>query len=319
MRFVKIAVALVLLAGILVSCVWVSAESKALTITLKVSASTKNVEIPSGAVKKALETKLNTAVGSEITYTLTDMTEKSVIFSETLPGGSAGAVLQWTLPYWDAGMTADKPVKRMRASFVSAGKELAYLDLFYTYVPGKDQPASVTVETAVWYVDNTACCFGPAFRDVRPALTDKWYTFTPIDLTIQGTQEFEYVASNVYVIGRVYVNVRGDEVTVTYHNFYEDAGGNTETLSEFLHFFHDLASVREVEPENMGAPQFRFGQKISIENDLEGDTSVLLFIRNRVTYRDYVTNSKKLTRFWPNLPERKALREQMIEFMNGDK
>lgn len=318
MRTMKTSITILLIASILLGCVPANAESKALAITLKVNASTKNVEIPFGGQKKALETKLAAAVSGEITYSLADMTEKTVIYSETRPGGAAGTVLQWTLPYYDAGMTAQKPVKRIRAAFVSGGKELGSLDLFYTYVPKKDQPASVTVETAVWYANNTACCFGPAFRDIKPSLTEKWYTFTPIDLSIQGTQEFDYVASNVYVIGKVYVSVHGDEVTVNYHNYYEDAGGNTQTLSEFLHFFHDLASVREVEPENMGVPQFYFGRKISIENDLDGDTNVLLFIRNRVTYRDYVTNSKKLTRFWPNLPERKALREEMIRLMNSD-
>ena len=61
---------------------------------------------------------------------------------------------------------------------------------------------------------------------------------------------------------------------------------------------------------------FRFGDAVSIEKDLEGDTNVLLFIRNQVTYCDYVTNTHKLTRFWPNLPERKALREQMQIMMD---
>lgn len=318
MRFMKNGLAILLLLCVLFSCVSVFGESKALTISLQVNPSTKQVEIVKDGSKKALETKLNAAVSGEITYTLTDMTAKSVIYTETKPGASAGAALLWTLPYYDTGMTAKKPVKRLRAAFTSAGKELGHLDLFYTYVSVQGKSASVTVETAVWYTNNTACCFGPAFRDIKPTLTDKWYTFTPLDLTKQGTREFDYVASNMYVIGKVYVTVRGDDVTVTYHNFYEDQGGNTETLSEFLYFFHDLKSVREVEPENMGIPGFEFGRKISIENDLEGDTNVLLFIRNRVTYRNFATNSQKLTRFWPNLPERKALREEMIRLMNSD-
>ena len=119
----------------------------------------------------------------------------------------------------------------------------------------------------------------------------------------------------MYLIGEVYVDVNGDSVQVTYHNFYEDKDGKTETLTEYFTFFPDLKSVKDVNPETMDDLGFRFGQDISIENDLDGDTNALLFIRNQVTYCDYVTSQRKLTRFWPNLPERKALREQMMTMM----
>ena len=43
---------------------------------------------------------------------------------------------------------------------------------------------------------------------------------------------------------------------------------------------------------------------------------MLLFVRNRVTYCDYVNSTHKLTRYWPNLPERVKLRNDMLEMMD---
>ncbi len=265
-----------------------------------------------GQSAQVLSTKINAASGGTVVYSLTDTVKKTVVYTET-KSGAAGQELKWTVPYYADGLSTSKPVKQMRASFVLDGKTYTY-NLYYTF--SAENGGTVTVEKATWYSKNTACSFGPAFRDLRPALTDKWYTFTPIDLTKQGRQTFEYVASNLYVIGEVYMDVYGDTVRVSYRNYYAEQSGNTETLTEFLTFFPDLKSVRNVDPETMDDPGFRFGQEISIAEDLNGDTNVLLFIRNQVTYRDYVNSTHKLTRFWPNLPERKALRQQMRDMMD---
>jgi hypothetical protein len=271
----------------------------------------KSVTLSSGQSTK-ITTKLNTVKDGTVAYSLTDTAKKTVVYSETRTDLAAGQEITWPVPYYDAGLTAQKPTKMLRASFVLDGKTYSY-NLYYTLDP---KAGTVTVEKGTWYPKNTACSFGPAFRDVRPSLTDKWYTFTPVDLSIQGRQTFEYVASNLYVIGEVYVDVAGDTVMVTYHNYYADQGGNTETLTEFMTFFHDLGSVTDAEPETMQELGYRFGQPISIERDLAGDTNVLLFIRNQVTYCDYVISTHKLIRFWPNLPERKALREKMQMMMD---
>lgn len=266
-----------------------------------------------GQTAQILSTKIRKPGDGTVVYTLTDTAKKTVVYTETQTGVTAGQVIKWTVPYYDKDMSAKKPVRQLRASFLLDGKTYTY-SLYYTY--SKENGGTVTVEKGTWYPDNTACSFGPAFRDVRPGLTDKWYLFTPVDLTRQGTQTFEYIASNLYLIGEVYVDVYGDTVRVTYHNFYEAQGGNTQTLTEYFTFFHDLRSVTNVEPETMGDPGFRFGQSISIAGDLDGDTNVLLFVRNQVTYRDYVTDSHKLTRFWPNLKERRDLRNQMLAMMD---
>ena len=48
-----------------------------------------------------------------------------------------------------------------------------------------------------------------------------------LNLSVQGRQTYELVGSNMYVIGEVYVDVYGDTLTVTYHNYYDGKGGNT--------------------------------------------------------------------------------------------
>lgn len=171
------------------------------------------------------------------------------------------------------------------------------------------------LEKATWYPENTVCSFGPNFRKVDPKLTKLWYMFTPIDLSKDGTQEFELVAGNVYVIGKVFVTVAGDEVTVTYKTTYGKYG-HIYMKSEYLNFFPDLASVSTVVPEEIGVSNYAFGQKFSIANDLGGDTNVLMFIRNVATFRDYVTDYAKLTRFWPNIDWRVEKRDAMLAMMD---
>jgi len=306
-KYLKAILFLAVLSALTMTAFSALAADKPLTISYK-----GPVTLSAGQSANAVVTKLNAVQDGTVAYSLTDTVKKTVVYTETKTGLSAGQEIAWPVPYYDAGLTAQKPTKMLRASFVLDGKTYSY-NLYYNL---DAKAGTVTVEKGTWYPKNTACSFGPAFRDVRPSLTDKWYTFTPVDLSRQGRQTFEYVASNVYITGEVHVDVAGDSVTVTYHNFYEDKEGSTKTLTEFLTFFHDLKSVSNVEPETMQELGYRFGEPISIEKDLAGDTNVLLFIRNQVTYCDYVTNTHKLTRFWPNLPERKALREQMQAMMD---
>ncbi|MBE5786704.1 MAG: hypothetical protein E7324_04105 [Clostridiales bacterium] len=270
--------------------------------------------LEAGDSASVLKTKISATNSGKIVYTLTDMASKQVIYTETRENVQPGDTLSWKAPYDDGGLTAAKPVKRVKAAFEMDGKTYTYS--FYYRYEKSGKTVKIHVERATWYPNNTACSFGPQFREVRPSLTDKWYMFTPIDLSIQGRQEFEYAAGNLYIIGKVYVDVFGDSVTVSYENFYAQGGGNTETKEEFFTFFPDLASVTDVNPETMGVESFTFGQPLSIEKDLKGDTNVLLFVRNKVTYADYVTNSAKLTRFWINHPDRVEIREEMLALMD---
>ena len=170
-----------------------------------------------------------------------------------------------------------------------------------------------------YYPNNTVSSFGPHFRDVTPELTDLWYMFTPIDLSIQGRQTFELVASNIYQVGEVYVDVYQDTVVVSYKMFYDHHGYySTERLSDYLNFYNSYADVGIVEPEDMPQPNtmFAFDQPFSILNHLGGDTNVLMFVRNRISYYRFPSPKAEYKRFWENTPQNKERRELMLQFMD---
>ncbi len=166
----------------------------------------------------------------------------------------------------------------------------------------------------VWYPNNTVCSFGPQFRDIDPGLTDLWYMFTPVDVSHDGTQTFELVGGSVYVLGQVSVTVAGDSVTVNYSTI-KGKHGNIYMKSEYLNFFPDLASVKTVVPGELGEG-FRFGQTISIQKDLGGDTNVLMFVRNVATFCNFADKDTLLRRFYKNLPGRVELRDAMLAMMD---
>lgn len=169
------------------------------------------------------------------------------------------------------------------------------------------------------FPNNTVSSFGPHFRDVTPELTDLWYMFTPIDLSIQGRQTFELVASNTYQVGEVYVDVYQDTVVVSYKMFYDTHGYySTERLSDYLNFYNSYADVGIVEPEDMPQPNtmFAFDQPFSILNHLGGDTNVLMFVRNRISYFRFPSPKAEYKRFWENTPQNKDRREAMLQLMD---
>lgn len=171
----------------------------------------------------------------------------------------------------------------------------------------------------VCYPHNTVCVGGLEFRQEKPEVTNKWYNFAPIDLSVQGEQAFELVASNMYVIGSVVVIVDGDDVTVEWKlNKQGTTDANFQDESEFLTFFHNIDEVTSVEPKDIET-SFEFGQPISIANDLDGDTNVLLYIRNVATYCNNLSYKYQKPIFHPNfdrnVPFRVAYQEEMRELM----
>lgn len=169
----------------------------------------------------------------------------------------------------------------------------------------------------VWYYDNNAATFGIHLRDVRPDLTNKWYTVTPIDISQDGLQRFELYGGNMWILGQVNVLVEGDNVTVTY-DIIKDGKGRTKVSQEYLNIFNDLGSITKEQLGGNAANDegYQFGQPISIEKDLGGDTNVLLYVRNQVTYNTRVLGNQYLVRMWPNVPHRKQLREAMLDLMD---
>lgn len=167
----------------------------------------------------------------------------------------------------------------------------------------------------VWYPSNTVCSFGPEFKEAIPGVTDAWYTFSAADLSVQGVQTFDLVAAGAWHLGTVTVTVNGDTVVVDYL-CTEDI--NTKDIwdeifveREWFTIFGDLASVTTVVPEEINT-SFEFGKPISIAKDLGGDTNVLLYVNNVMTYGHH---NPYVVRFWPNLPENKAIVEAMYALL----
>lgn len=129
---------------------------------------------------------------------------------------------------------------------------------------------------------------GIAFRDIKPALTDPWYSFAALDLSLDGLHTLDPIASGPYVLGRVTVVREGDSVFVDWtlrHCGTNDS--NFQPENEFLTFFHDLDTAVDVNLETFAGARYAFGEPISVENDLGGDTSMPLYICNRATYCDH--------------------------------
>ena len=160
---------------------------------------------------------------------------------------------------------------------------------------------------------NTVSSFGPQFRVISPDFTKKWYMFTPIDLNVQGRQTFTLVASNMYEVGEVYVDVFGDTVNVSYA--YNYPGEKMEGVKEFITFYTDYAQALGNDPDTEKTA-FAFGQPFSIANSLGGDTNVLMFVRNNLSYYRFPAPTVQLTRNYPNSTARKAERGAMLSLMD---
>ena len=129
----------------------------------------------------------------------------------------------------------------------------------------------------------TASSIGPRFRDVREDL-DAWNMFTAIDLSVEGEQTFDLIAGNMHIIGEVTVLVENGYVTVTY-KLNNEWRMTVET--EFMTFLASLNDVETIDPEQLTG--FAFGEPISIADQLNGDTKVLLYINNSCYYYDNIT------------------------------
>lgn len=199
------------------------------------------------------------------------------------------------------------------------GADSATYKFWYTFSHSFDDPSHITdasggagaanIIQPNWkdntkiFSHNTVCSFGPHFRDISPELTDKWYMFTPIDLSQNGKQVYEMVGGNAYVIGTVSVTVNGDEVVVDYHYLPD-----VYAYEEFYTFFPDYESVTTVNPEEIET-SYEYGQKLSIANDFGGDTEMLLFTCNTATFK---SNNDYIVRFYENVPWRAELRNYML-------
>ena len=162
----------------------------------------------------------------------------------------------------------------------------------------------------MWYQDNMACAVGLSLRDDL-GLSDKWYNIVPVDLTVEGTQKIDMVASSLYMLGTAEVKVADGEVTVT----YELPIGSVFLGSECLQWFTSLDEITE-DFLNNPVGKYAFGEPVSISDCLHDQDVALLFICNQVTYsQPNAVTGVELTRYYANLDQWKNWREQLFALL----
>ena len=169
-----------------------------------------------------------------------------------------------------------------------------------------DQEEKLPVVSSLILHNNTICSEGIRFRDIKPTLTQKWFMFTPIDLSQNGVQEVRLIIANCRYAGTATVRVQDGKVTVTYKLNQFVKGGDMAFT-----FLHDLDSTTDVEMKRLSS--YNFGQPISIEEDLNGDTRVLLYI---LGYGDYDFMEELMDWFDPDSPAYRRTVNQLKDFMD---
>ncbi len=175
-------------------------------------------------------------------------------------------------------------------------------------------PSAEDVEKAeetIWYPNNTIVVAGLTLQEASATLPDKWYNVLPIDLTKEGRQTYYLTISNMHYVGRCYVDVWGDEVTVSTSLLDNTA---IEPLSSYGRWFTSLSQItaESIESTENG---FVFGETLSISEDLGGADVALLFIRSKASYYLPFRDGTSLTRYWRNQPQWKEFREGLQELM----
>ena len=150
-----------------------------------------------------------------------------------------------------------------------------------------------------WYTHNTVGVIGVSLRDEYPTLTKKWYNVLPVDLSKDGSQTFQLVASNMYYVCTVTVTVNGDSVTTTY-NYPTKSWYEFYPEGECIRWFAGIDEIDSAFLENPTS-DMKFGEAISKSKDLNGQDIGLLFVCNRLTYRvPYDDSGAAPIRFWRN-------------------
>ena len=119
--------------------------------------------------------------------------------------------------------------------------------------------------------NQTVCSQGIRFRDINSEMTDKWFMFTPIDISKDGEYTLPLIAANLYEIGTVTVTVKDGKLTLEY------AVCTAVELKDLAFtLFDGFDSVTTVDMNELNT--YEFGQEISIADDLNGSNMVLLYV-----------------------------------------
>lgn len=122
---------------------------------------------------------------------------------------------------------------------------------------------------------------GPLFLSFRQDLTDEYYMFTPMDLSLDNEYHFPLIGSTSQVVGEAKVTVMSGLAIVKY---YLVNGVSVDEKDEFFTFFPDIRSVTTVKPSQLSEVRLKFGVPYSVASWLNSDPRVLLYINCPVSY-----------------------------------
>lgn len=136
--------------------------------------------------------------------------------------------------------------------------------------------------------------------------TRGYHTFTPIDLTKNGTTNVKLVLGhlnyNTYIAGYIKVNVNGDDVTCTYvlenDGFFADA--TTQNDVSFVTFFTSVADMQAKGTNTKTLTNYGWNKKISIANDLGGAKVGLLFVQQKVFFPNNLIEVGRMFEYYPD-------------------
>lgn len=192
------------------------------------------------------------------------------------------------------------------------GREKLTLDVPSPWDARRLLPAKEVEKAEVThYPNNTICVAGLTLQEADATLPDKWYNVLPVDLTQDGRQVYQLMISNMFLIGEVYVDVWGDEVTV---NVSLLDHGAVRPLGWYGRWFTRLSEITGTSIESTEGG-FTFGEPLSISEDLGGADTALLFIRGKASYYQPFRDGTALTRYWRNKDEWKEFRQGLQELM----
>lgn len=147
---------------------------------------------------------------------------------------------------------------------------------------------------------------GPLFLSFRRNLTDEYYMFTPMDLSVDGEYRFPLVGSTSQVVGEAKIKVISGLTIVTYSLI---DGVKLNERDEFFTFFPDIRSVETVKPSQLKDVKLEFGVPYSVTSWLDSDSSVLLYINCPISY------SSNLNGLEPFSFEDPAYLKRMVELV----
>ena len=162
------------------------------------------------------------------------------------------------------------------------------------------------------YKNNTLGLVGLCLREMDRNLTDKWYHVVPVDLTKEGTTQYDLASGNLFYMGTCDVTVADGKVTVDYA---VPEGVTVHPEKQCLAWFTELSGIT-TEFLNNPESTFRFGEAVDIQEDLQGKEVALLFICNRISFMLPLAGSYYFPKDFHYLnPELKVYRQELMTLL----